>query len=109
MRAILAQNPEEEVYTYPTYEHDYEEDTGEIDSEETASVSAAMLVPSNVHRIHRINVHESPILACSSGTNTVYVILDTGATASLITIKKLSSQGLFGPVRFFKSVLCNPL
>ena len=87
-RAILAQDPEEEDYTYPTYEHDYVEDTGEIDSEETASASAAMLVPSNVHRIHRINVHESPILACSSGTSIVYVILDTGATASLITIKK---------------------
>ena len=32
MRATLAHEPEEEDYTYPTYEHDYVEDTGEIDS-----------------------------------------------------------------------------
>ena len=40
-----------------------------------------------VMRINRVNIHESPILACIAGTRTVYVLLDTGATASIITQK----------------------
>ena len=93
-RAIIAHDPQDEDYNYPAYEWNNIEEADEADDEETASVSAARFLPNSVHKINRINVHESPILACSSGKNTVYVILNTGATASLITMKKAKSLNL---------------
>ena len=45
--------------------------------------------------MNKINIYESPILALSTTEEkTVYLILDTGATASLISLTKAKSLGL---------------
>ena len=52
-----------------------------------AKTCLANVSSSGVVKIHRVNIHESPILACSSRSRTIYLVLDTGATASLITLR----------------------
>ena len=42
----------------------------------------------NVIKIRRINIYDSPILTVSKGNNQVHLVLDTGATASLISLEK---------------------
>ena len=43
-----------------------------------------MLDESNIISIGRISVHESPILTVTRMKHTVHIVLDSGATASLI-------------------------
>ena len=85
--AILSEDPiDDENHTYPSYE--WEDNTNDDeDNEETASVSAALVLKDNIHKISRVNIRESPIFACSYQNHTIYLVLDTGATASLISEK----------------------
>ena len=41
----------------------------------------------SILRIRRINVYESPILACTHGSQTMYIVLDCGAQSSLMSLK----------------------
>ena len=75
--------PEEETEDLENYE-EVEEDHYCTDE---ANVNSCTTVPSNaVVKINRVNITESPILTCTSNSNrTVYLLLDTGATASIMT------------------------
>ena len=44
--------------------------------------------------IRRINIYDSPILSVTKGKQTVHLVLDTGATASLISLEKASELKL---------------
>ena len=44
--------------------------------------------------MNKVNIYDSPILACLSGNTTIYVVLDFGTTSSLITLQKAKSLGL---------------
>ena len=44
--------------------------------------------------ISRIRVYESPILACSHGNQTVYIVLDYGATCSLMSLHTANKLNL---------------
>ena len=44
--------------------------------------------------IRRINIYDSPILTVTKGKHTVHLVLDTGATASLISLEKASELKL---------------
>ena len=48
---------------------------------------AAEVFSGEMVQIKRVNIHESPILACSYQSQTIYLVLDTGATSSIITIR----------------------
>ena len=41
----------------------------------------------SIPKINRINVYESPILTCTHGTQTMYIVIDSGATCSLLSLK----------------------
>ena len=41
----------------------------------------------SVLRIRCINVYELPILACTHGSQTMYIVLDCGAQSSLMSLK----------------------
>ena len=87
---------------YPTYDYtldtesDQNDDNYETEYDETTDV-VPVIAPANacltqisrdtVMKINRVNIHESPILACCANSRTIYVLLDTGATASIITQK----------------------
>ena len=95
-RAILAgEDDEGDEYEYPAYDYDTaEEENNHYDAApapvETHTIAKTCLTQvsrDNVVRIHRVNITESPILACSCLSRTVYLLLDTGATASIITHK----------------------
>ena len=47
-----------------------------------------------VPRIGRLNVYESPILSCSHNTSTVHIVLDSGATCSLMSLNMTKKLGL---------------
>ena len=47
-----------------------------------------------VPRIGRLNVYESPILSCSHNTLTVHIVLDSGATCSLMSLNMTKKLGL---------------
>ena len=49
---------------------------------------------SEVIKIRKINIYESPILSATSNMKTVHIVLDTGATASLISAAKASELKL---------------
>ena len=57
-------------------------------------MSAAIVSSTDTHRICKVNIRESPILACSYNDKTVYLVLDTGATASLISEKQAKDLNL---------------
>ena len=94
------QSPDEDVaeFKYPAYDHELE-DTSDPSDEASAYVDVAdgtsSLVKSclthissdDVFKIKRVNIHENSILACSYQSRTIYLLLDTGATASSITHK----------------------
>ena len=71
----------EDESQYSTTYDDYEEE------DSTANTRMVQTSVSNIIQIKRVNVMESPILTLSSGEHTVYLILDTGATSSLISHK----------------------
>ena len=106
-RSVLADNVMDKDSTrvnddhlYPTYDYPLYDDGDANDDEEPVEetqVNAHMVLASNdqpVVRISRVNIHESPILAVTYLGKTVYLVLDTGATASLITLKKVKSLNL---------------
>ena len=45
-------------------------------------------------RIKKVNIYDSPILAVTKNSTTVYLVLDYGATSSLITMRKATELGL---------------
>ena len=45
-------------------------------------------------KINKVSITESPILAASYCDNTIYLVLDTGATASLISLRQAQSLNL---------------
>ena len=45
-------------------------------------------------KIRRINIYDSPILTVSKGNHTLHLVLDTGATASLMSQEKASELNL---------------
>ena len=47
-----------------------------------------------VIKIRKINIFESPILSATSNKKTVHIVLDTGATASLISLSKANELKL---------------
>ena len=47
-----------------------------------------------VIKIRKINIYESPILSVMHKDKTVHIVLDTGATASLISLAKLTALKL---------------
>ena len=68
---------------YPFYEFDEPQEQSETtDYDETASVSAALITTEETHRICKV------ILACSYKNKTICLVLDTGATAGLISEKQ---------------------
>ena len=100
--AILADVPDPyETFTHPScgselYDDDQAQDTEEDSNEEdsyysnpshTVKTCAAEVFSGEVVQIKRVNIHESPILACSYQCQTIYLVLDTGATSSIITIR----------------------
>ena len=44
--------------------------------------------------IKKVNIYDSPILAVTKNSTTVYLVLDYGATSSLITMRKATELGL---------------
>ena len=83
---------------YPLYEDHLDEDMeqlnpyeDEIEYQDTqeAEVNACSALPTNsVVKINRVNITESPILMCTAAINqTIYLLLDTGATSSIMTKK----------------------
>ena len=84
---------------YTSYEHaiEYESDENDTDKGATlvevedyqpqANTRMANVTSPGIVQIHRVNIHESPILACSSRSRTIYLVLDTGATSSIITLR----------------------
>ena len=48
----------------------------------------------NTIKIRKINVFESPILTVKKGDKNVHIVLDTGATASLIALRKAKELNL---------------
>ena len=96
-RAILTDEPEqdypEQNYPYYNFETTDEQETPQDDPKEeefyqpSANACLAKITSDTVIRIHRVNIYESPILACTGNSRTIYVLLDTGATASIITQK----------------------
>ena len=79
---------------YPEYVYDLEEEdsncsTFEDLSLENSTANACLTQVSNdvVVRINRVSIHDSPILACSANNRTIYLLLDTGATASIMSLK----------------------
>ena len=80
---------------YPNYEIDEEEHVPSSDEEyqesEVVVNSCSTTKDSTVVKINRVNITESPILACSAASNrTIYLLLDTGATASIMTQRMAS-------------------
>ena len=94
-RATMVSDPshEQQFNDYNTYDEDnldYSEDNFQEDSnEDEVNVNLCSTVPSDaVIKINRVNIIESPILACTAKSNrTVYLLLDTGATASIMSNK----------------------
>ena len=92
-RAVLTSEDDNRAeFNYPSYEDDDQDDEEVEEETEAASCSLAktclaQVSPGTVVRIKRVNITESPILALSSLSRTVYLVLDTGATASIITLK----------------------
>ena len=52
------------------------------------------VVSGSIPKINRINVYESPILTCTHGTQTMYIVLDSGATCSLLSLKTAQKLNL---------------
>ena len=86
-------------YYYPQ-EVEYEGDLNLYDEEaeyyEESQHTAFQSTPASVKcvRIKKVNIYESPILACTKEASTIYVVLDYGATCSLITLRKARELGL---------------
>ena len=103
-RAILTDDPDQEYHeqSYPFYNFDtvdeeeilQEDLKEEILSQTSANACLAKITSDTVIRINRVNIYESPILACTGNSRTIYVLLDTGATASIITQKMASLLNL---------------
>ena len=78
-------------YEYPKFEDTSEQEDHAPDDQDATAIQAktglTKVSPCRVVRIHRVNITESLILACSSLFRTVYLVLDTGATASIIILK----------------------
>ena len=49
---------------------------------------------SEVIKIRRINIYESPIFSVTFRNKTIHIVLDTGATASLISLAKVKELKL---------------
>ena len=89
-RAITTEeNQYGDEYEYPDYEEsgDEEHDLYENKAVTTARTCLTQVSPGTIVKINRVNITESPILACSSLSRTVYLVLDTGATASIMTLR----------------------
>jgi hypothetical protein len=57
--------------------------------------SVSSSIPTSPVKINKIYIYDSPILAVlSSNKKTIYLLLDTGATASLITKEKSDELNL---------------
>ena len=50
--------------------------------------SPVSIKSNSVIKIRKINIYESPILSVRHNNTTVHIVLDTGATASLISLAK---------------------
>ena len=77
---------------YPEYAYDLDEDDSNCETLEdlsldntTANACLTQVSDEVVVRINRVNIHDSPILACSANKRTIYLLLDTGATASIMS------------------------
>ena len=99
-RAIHTDDPTEVTqHEYPSYDHALEYEDDQYDTHEgpnlvenetfnsQAKTCLANVSACNVIKIRKVNIHESPILACTGRSRTIYCVLDTGATASLITLR----------------------
>ena len=61
----------------------------------TAKIRQTSSIPSEMIKINKVNIYDSPILAATATNNkTIYLVLDTGAMASLITKKKADELNL---------------
>ena len=56
--------------------------------------SPVSIIRNSVIKIRRINIYESPILSVTHKDITVHIVLDTGATASLISLAKANELKL---------------
>ena len=77
---------------YPEYAYDLDEEESNCDIMEnlsldhtTANACLTQVSDEVVVRINRVNIHDSPILACTANNRTIYLLLDTGATASIMS------------------------
>ena len=52
------------------------------------------IIRNTVIKIRKINIYESPILSVTRKDKTVHIVLDTGATASLISLAKANELKL---------------
>ena len=92
-RAVLTTENEQTVkLDYSCYEDTAAENGDDFEADDTETsltvkTCLAQVTPGSVVRIKRVNITESPILALSHHSRTVYLVLDTGATASIITLK----------------------
>ena len=86
--------------TYQDHQDDEEYTEDNYLSEEVSATKALRAyqpnqdIQTSVIKIGRVNIHESPILACSYNSNTIYLILDTGATASIMTKRMADTLNL---------------
>ena len=55
-------------------------------------------------KINLVSVYESPILACSCNETTIYIVLDSGATCSLVSLSKARQLGLTISKTYHKAV-----
>ena len=89
-RAVLTTEEEKHSvgYNYPVYEEAADDEEEYLpDDTEMVKTCLAQVTPGPIVRINRVNITESPILALSCHSRTIYLVLDTGATASIITLK----------------------
>ena len=59
-----------------------------LSEENIVNTNPISVVNNAVIRIGRINIYESPILSVTFKNKTIHIVLDTGATASLISLAK---------------------
>ena len=82
-------SPEYPDYTYDVEEEDFNCSAIEDLSLEHTTSNACLTQVSNdvIVRINRVSIHDSLILACSANNRTIYLLLYTGATASIMSIR----------------------
>ena len=69
----------------------YEDEIEYQDTQEVEVNACSALSTNSVVKINRVNITESPILMCTAAINrTIYLLLDTGATSSIM-IKKMAA------------------